>query len=167
MKSVFALAVLALAGNVRSQLPFHIHTLERPTPTTSQALPYGLEPQSSTWDYRGRLTMFPSSRHYQWDSVARQLSTFLNAFPTNALDIDWLGTQALAAPQKTEAADAAPHVDTPLVPLGHEHAAREARASTKALQWIGPIAPNGEVYAYYGGIQVCANPFQHLILGCY
>ena len=63
-------------------------------------------------------------------------------------------TQAFAVPTESTGG----HPDTPLVPLQHEHAAvaaREARASTKALQWIGPIAPNGEVYAYYGGLQVC------------
>ena len=61
--------------------------------------------------------------------------------------------QAFAVPTESTGG----HPDTPLVPLQHEHAevaAREARASTKALQWIGPIAPNGEVYAYYGGLQV-------------
>ena len=55
--------------------------------------------------------------------------------------------QAFAVPTESTGG----HPDTPLVPLQHEHAAvaaREARASTKALQWIGPIAPNVPMFFY-------------------
>lgn len=159
MKSVFALTtILALAGNVRSQ--FHIHT--RPTPTTTQA-PHIEGPLSWKGVETAYLREFPSSSSQPWDSVRRQVEDFINN-PSTANLNHWI-PQTLAAPQATQTTQATQaaqatgeHTDaTPLIPLGHEHvehAAREARASTKALQWIGPIAPNGEVYAYYGGVQV-------------
>ena len=173
MKSVLALAILAFAGNVRSQLLLSIPPstpYSRGRPSSSAAsfnsnsssatsssssssstasrplFPHNWiePPEQSPWPLATPVvddwwTMPPSQWPYGYTLYPRTEANAPTTFKT------------LAAPA-LESAGAA-HVDTPLIPLDHEHASR--RAATAALQWIGPIAPNGEVYAYYGGLQVC------------
>lgn len=134
MKSAFALAVLAVVGNVCAwrKKPFA-------SAPSVPAMTYGAAILVRMADgpvipYRGGDDILT------YPPLVRYLATRTNG-----------ATQAFAVPTESSGR----HPDAPLVPLQHEHAAREARASTKALQWIGPIAPNGEVYAYYGGLQVC------------
>lgn len=146
MKSAFALAVLALGGNVSAW---------RKKPSTSTSPPrYDIDgaailegmADGPTIPYRGGDVL-------TYPPLVQYLVTRTNG-----------ATQTFAVPTESTGG----HPDAPLISLQHERAAvaaREARASTKALQWIGPIAPNGEVYAYYGGLQVCftLSPLQQYL----
>lgn len=66
----------------------------------------------------------------------------------------------LAVPPHTNACANASHLQVLASPthqdptIHHlEHVNNNPSRTVKALEWIGPIAPAGEVYAYYGSIK--------------